>query len=152
MKIASNIMKAVNQPGACKHPLLRSAGDLMDPTGPVQTPAYSWGEGVHLRDAEQVPVKVEMVGVQSSCVEGQTLRASDVAQRSQEGRPLVVVSAYLRPVSATRTQADWQPTWQLCLRTFWHKYSSNGGGDFNARIGRQGAEANAPSPVPQFER
>jgi hypothetical protein len=47
MKIASNIMKAVNQPGACKHPLLRSAGDLMDPTGPVQTPAYSWGEGVH---------------------------------------------------------------------------------------------------------
>jgi hypothetical protein len=57
--------------------------------------------------------------VQSSCVEGQTLRAATWLRLGRKREDsLVVVSAYLRPVSATRTQADWQPTWQLCLRTF----------------------------------
>jgi hypothetical protein len=48
MKIASNIMKAVNLClVASRHPLLRSAGDWMDPDSDLfrRLGTYSWGEG-----------------------------------------------------------------------------------------------------------
>jgi hypothetical protein len=85
----------------------------MDPLGPVQTPGYVFlGEGYmtqgRMGGGTGFLVKSRWLGAVQ--LRWRTLRASDVAppKRSQEGRPLVVVSAYLRPVSATRTQADWQ--------------------------------------------
>ena len=67
---------------------------------------------------------------------------------------LVVVSAYLRPVSTTRKQADWQSDLAALSQDILHwqdkKMTVVVLGDFNARIGRQGTEGHMPSPVPQF--
>jgi hypothetical protein len=93
--------------------------------------------------------------VQSSCVEGQTLRASDVVRlKGQEGR--LTGSSQCVPAPGVGNAnsgglADLAALSQDILH--WQQKSATVVvcGDFK-RIGRQGAEANAPSPVPQFER
>jgi endonuclease/exonuclease/phosphatase family metal-dependent hydrolase len=118
---------------------------------------YSWGEGVHDSGTHgrrnRVPVKVEMVGCSPAALKGKRYaQATWLRQGRKREDSLVVVSAYLRPVSATRTQADWQSDLAALSQDILHWQQKSATvvvcGDFNARIGRQGAEANAPSPVP----
>jgi hypothetical protein len=66
---------------------------------------------------------------------------------------LVLVSAYVRPISPTRSQAEFADDLSLTvdIEHWQQKNTVVVCGDFNARIGRQGAESPTNSVVPQFE-
>jgi hypothetical protein len=71
---------------------------------------YSWGEGAQGRMGGGTGlVKVEMVGCSPAALKGKRYAQATAPPKGRKREDsLVVVSAYLRPVSATRTQADWQ--------------------------------------------
>jgi uncharacterized protein CbrC (UPF0167 family) len=65
----------------------------------------------------------------------------------------VLVSAYVRPISPTRSQAEFADDLSALTVDIEHWQQKNTVvvcGDFNARIGRQGAESPTNSVVPQF--
>jgi exonuclease III len=66
---------------------------------------------------------------------------------------IVLVSAYVRPISQTRSHADFANDLVALTEDIEHWQRKNTVvvcGDFNARIGRQGAESPTNSVVPQF--
>jgi hypothetical protein len=100
-------------------------------------------------------IKQDVMAALRSCVGGQKFDQATWVRLKSKSRQNLCLSAYVRPISPTRSQAEFADDLSALTVDIEHWQQKNTVvvcGDFNARIGRQGAESPTNSVVPQFER